>query len=50
MKIIDKSDPNYWQVGREIKFKEVPVMEYICYTLAGVVMAINIYILIEVAL
>ena len=50
MRIIDKSNPDYWMVGKEIKFKEVPVIDYICYALAGVVMAINVYILIKVAL
>lgn len=50
MKIIDRSDPNYWQVGREIKFKEVPVMDYICYALAIFTMALCLFILIKVAL
>ena len=50
MKIIDRSDPNYWQVGREIKFKEVPVMDYICYVLAIFTMALCLFILIKVAL
>lgn len=50
MKRIDRSDPNYWQVGREIKFKEVPVMDYICYSIAGIVMLLSLFILIKVAL
>lgn len=50
MRIIDKSNPDYWMVGKEIKFKEVPVMDYICYALAGFTMALCLYILIKVAL
>lgn len=45
---IDTSNPNYWQVGQEIKFKKpINKGDVICYILAGIVMAANLYILIR---
>ena len=49
---IDRTNPNYWQVGHEIKFKhsKLSTGDTLCIIIATVIMLLNLSILYMVAL